>query len=269
VPSASSGTAPRRGASRYVAPGGPEPTLRLAAELAGAGFAVHVDRFGEHLTDAIRARSVSDAYVDLAARLHDVPADVHLALDPSNLGLDISPALLGTHLDRIAAALPADRTITVGAEDSARADAALEEVVAAVARGMPVHMTLQANLRRSPQDAERRIAAGVPVRFVKGAYIEPPARAHPYGPAADAAYAELAAQLTAAGARVHLATHDPVLREPLLPAGGIAGVEMLLGVRGSDAVALRDRGVRVGLYVPYGERWFRYLMRRRAEAQGA
>ncbi len=130
-------------------------------------------------------------------------------------------------------------------------------------------MTLQANLRRSPQDAERLVAAGVPVRLVKGAYIEPPARAHPYGPATDAAYAELAAQLIAAGARVRLASHDPVLRERLLDAGGIAGVEMLLGVRGSDAVALRDRGVQVGLYVPYGERWFRYLMRRRAEAQGA
>jgi len=78
-----------------------------------------------------------------------------------------------------------------------------------------------------------------------------------------------AEQRAPAGARVRLATHDPVLREPLLAAGGIAGVEMLLGVRGSDAVALRDRGVQVGLYVPYGERWFRYLMRRRAEAQGA
>jgi len=124
-------------ASRYVATGGLEPALQLATGLAEAGFAVHVDRFGEDLANATEARSVGDAYVDLAARLHDVPAGVQLALDPSNLGLDISPALLGTHLDRIAAALPADRTITVGAENSARTDAALGEVLARPHAGCP------------------------------------------------------------------------------------------------------------------------------------
>jgi proline dehydrogenase len=43
---------------------------------------------------------------------------------------------------------------------------------------------------------------------------------------------------------------------------------MLLGVRSEDAQALVRRGVPVRLYVPYGKDWFRYWMRRIAEAQG-
>lgn len=259
----------RRRAGRYLAAVDEQAALRVAGELAAAGFAVHLDRFGELVAGRAEARAVGDAYVALAARLTELPNDVHLALDPSNLGLDVDPPLFGEQLDRIAAAAPAGRTITVGAEDAARTDPALEQVLAAAARGVPVTMTLQAALRRSPQDAERLAAAGVPVRLVKGAYVESSALAHPYGPATDAAYATLAAQLVAAGAHLRLGTHDPVLHQRLLAEGGVAGVEMLLGVRGPDAVALRQRGIAVGLYVPYGQRWFRYLMRRRAEAVGA
>jgi proline dehydrogenase len=67
---------------------------------------------------------------------------------------------------------------------------------------------------------------------------------------------------------VWLATHDPVLREALRPGLPGAAVEMLLGVRPDDQVALAARGVPVRVYMPYGEGWFRYAMRRLAESRG-
>ena len=45
--------------------------------------------------------------------------------------------------------------------------------------------------------------------------------------------------------------------------------ELLLGVRAADAVRLAAQRRDVRIYVPYGADWFRYFMRRRAEAQGA
>jgi proline dehydrogenase len=129
--------------------------------------------------------------------------------------------------------------------------------------------TLQANLRRSAPDAERLAAAGVPIRLVKGAYPEPPDVAHAWGEETDLAFLRLAHMLRAAGARVALATHDPVLREALLASPGGFSVEMLLGVREDDARALARRGVPTRIYVPFGERWFRYWMRRVAESVGA
>ena len=82
-------------------------------------------------------------------------------------------------------------------------------------------------------------------------------------------YLHLAHALHEAGARLALATHDRVVREAVLAALGPTPVEMLLGVRGEEAAELVGRGVPVRLYVPYGEGWFRYWMRRVAEAQGA
>ncbi|HET6866250.1 MAG TPA: hypothetical protein VFH80_10010, partial [Solirubrobacteraceae bacterium] len=79
---------------------------------------------------------------------------------------------------------------------------------------------------------------------------------------------DLAYSLHRAGATVWLATHDPVLREALLPALPGAGVEMLLGVRPDDQVALAARGTPVRVYMPYGDEWFRYAMRRLAESRG-
>jgi proline dehydrogenase len=78
----------------------------------------------------------------------------------------------------------------------------------------------------------------------------------------------LAHGLHAGGAELALATHDAVLREALLRALPGLGVEMSLGVRGADASALARRGVPVRIYVPYGDGWFRYAMRRWAESVG-
>jgi proline dehydrogenase len=98
---------------------------------------------------------------------------------------------------------------------------------------------------------------------VKGAYVE--RDAHPWGAETDRAYAELAHRLADAGVDVALATHDERLHD-VLPH---ARAELLLGVRPELARRLAAQGRDVRIYVPYGSGWFRYFMRRRAEAQGA
>jgi proline dehydrogenase len=66
-----------------------------------------------------------------------------------------------------------------------------------------------------------------------------------------------------------LARHDPALQSRLLHFPSGVGIEMLLGVRSADADKLVANGVPVRVYVPYGRDWFRYAMRRFAEARGA
>jgi len=103
---------------------------------------------------------------------------------------------------------------------------------------------------------------------VKGAYVEQPGIAHAWGETTDLALLELAHELHRGGAELSLGTHDPVLRDTLLYALPDTSVEMLLGVRPEDARALVARNVPVRIYVPYGESWFRYAMRRFAESRG-
>lgn len=109
----------------------------------------------------------------------------------------------------------------------------------------------------------------MPIRLFKGAYVEDPRVAQPWGESTDLAFLELAHELHANGAEIALATHDPSLREALLRALPDVGVEMLLGVRSADASALAGRDVPIRIYVPYGDGWFRYAMRRWAESAGA
>ena len=215
-----------------------------------------LDLFGERVSDRTEAARVTDAYVALAGRL---PAGAWLSLDLSHVAFD------GAALRRIAAALPDGARVQVGAEDATATDRVLDAVLAAA--GAPVDATVQANQLRGPADAQRLAAAGIPVRLVKGAYVE--ADALPWGAETDAAYARIALLLGDAGAAVRLATHDDALHRLLLPALPSADCELLLGVRPDRAAALRAAGRRVRVYVPFGPDWFRYFMRRRAEAQGA
>ena len=152
---------------------------------------------------------------------------------------------------------------------SGRIEASHRILVALARRDVPVQATLQANLRRRADDWPRLVGAGLGIRLVKGAYVEPERVAHRYGPATDDAYRRLARSLRAAGARVTLATHDAALRDGLLAELGPMDVEMLLGVRPEDHALLLARGVTPRLYVPYGCDWFRNWMRRVAESQGA
>ena len=108
----------------------------------------------------------------------------------------------------------------------------------------------------------------MPIRLVKGAYTEDREVAWPWGEATDLAFLELAHELHANGAEVALATHDAVLRATLLHVLPGIGVEMLLGVRSADAMVLAARGRPVRIYVPYGDDWFRYAMRRWAKSVG-
>jgi proline dehydrogenase len=256
-------------AGRYVAGTRLEDALACAHRLAAEGLASSIDFFGESVSDPIQADRVADDYVALARTLDQAPENTFLSIDLSHIGLDQAGEAVQRRLERIAAALPEGRRIQVGAEEERRADPTLVTVLAVARRGAAVSATIQANLKRSRSDAHALAEGGVPIRLVKGAYVEDPRVAQPWGEPTDLAYLELAHELHANGAQIALATHDPILREALLRALPDAGAEMLLGVRSADAIALASRGVPVRIYVPYGDDWFRYAMRRWAESVGA
>jgi proline dehydrogenase len=259
-----------RAASRYVAGRSRQEAFRTGADLISRGHGVSVDLFGERVHDASRAAQVMDEYLALAGALADQPADVWLSVDLSHLALDVDPGGAARALAAVAAALPQGRRVQVGAEDAARTDAVLGCVLDAACRGLAdrIGATVQANLLRSPDDADTLAEAGVHIRLVKGAYVEP-AGAHPHGEATDVAYLQLAHRLAATGAIWSMGTHDGRLREAVHLALGAVPVEQLLGVRVEVLDLLHQRGIATRVYVPYGPDWFRYWVRRLAESRGA
>ena len=225
---------------------------------------------GSACSDPVVADQVLEDYIALVAALPPPPADVWLSVDLSHLALDAGAAAAADRLAAIAEALPAGRRVQVGAEELALADAILGCVMAVAARGLADRLgaTVQANLVRSPADADALADAGVHVRLVKGAYVEATG-AHPYGEPTDVAFLRLGFRLAERGAAWSMATHDGRLREALLLAHGSVPVEQLLGVRPEVLDELHERGVPTRVYVPYGPEWFRYWLRRLAESRGA
>src|SRR6202012_1585319 len=104
---------------------------------------------------------------------------------------------------------PGGGRLQVGAEDHARSEAVLTCVETVAGRGLAGRLgaTAPANLRRTGDDLARLTAAGVHVRLVKGAYVEPAALALPYGEPTDLAYLRHAHGLAAQGTPFALATH--------------------------------------------------------------
>ena len=259
-----------RAASRYVAGRARDEAVATVDRLLGQGHGVSVDLFGELVDDPAAADRAATAYLDLAAALPAPPADAWLAVDLTHLALHADPAGAADRLAGIAGALPAGRRVQVGAEDAGRTDAVLRCVRDVAAAGLADRLgaTVQANLLRSPPDADALVEAGVHVRLVKGAYVEATG-AHPYGEPTDVAFLRLGHRLAERGAVWSMATHDGRLREALLLAHGPVPVEQLLGVRPEVLADLRARGIPTRVYVPYGPDWFRYWMRRVAESRGA
>lgn len=255
-----------RRASRYVAGLHRTEAVATARHLTSAHHGVSVDIFGELVTDSAEADRVVAEYREL---IPELPAAAWLSVDLTHLALDADPAGAADRLEAIAASLTAGQRVQVGAEDASRTEVILAGVLEVAGRGLADRLgaTVQANLIRSPADADRLVTAGVHVRLVKGAYVQA-SGAHSYGPDTDAAYLRIGEQLAAGTADWSIATHDDRIREHLLLMGPRT-VEQLLGVKPATLHELARRGVTTRIYVPYGAHWFRYWMRRVAESRGA
>lgn len=135
-----------------------------------------------------------------------------------------------------------------------------------------VGVVLQSYLYRSATDVDRMIELGARVRLCKGAYKEPPTLAYPQKSDVDRNYRELARRLLLHGNYPGLATHDSAIidwTKQFVRDQKIAPdryeFQMLYGVRRDLQQQLIAAGHNLRVYVPFGDAWYPYLMRRMAE----
>jgi proline dehydrogenase len=135
-----------------------------------------------------------------------------------------------------------------------------------------IGVVVQAYLYRSQADIEQLLVEGIRVRLCKGAYNEPAEVAFPRKADADSNYIRLSCMLLGSGIYHGLATHD----EEMIAAAksyatqhriepGAFEFQMLYGVRRDLQRRLVREGYKVRVYVPFGQEWYPYFMRRLAE----
>lgn len=259
--------------ARFVAGQTLEEAIPAIAALHDAGFGTTVDVLGESVATAGQAAAAVDRYLATIAALRERGLDVNVSVKLTQMGLEISRDFCRDNVLRVVEAVRnGGGFVRFDMEDHAKTDATLEVWRVAHEAYPQVGIVIQSALRRSSADVDRVTAAAGRIRLCKGAYDEPAGVAYRTKAAVDTNYARLMERLLLADAHPALATHDPRLiaraiaiaeRERIGP--DRFEFQMLYGVRRDLQRALLERGYAVRIYVPYGQEWYPYFMRRLAE----
>ena len=260
---------------RFVAGSDVDAALVTSRALADDGLAVSLDYLGEDTLTAEQALATRDQYLTLLRRLAEAgltpAAEVSVKL--SALGQKVDDRVAYEYAHAICdAAAAAGTTVTLDAEDHTTTDSTLE-ILAELRKDHPsTGAVLQAYLRRTEGDCRELATAGSRVRLCKGAYAEPESVAFQSALDVDKSYVRCLNILMSGEGHPMVATHDPRLiaiaedRARWFDRGADQyEFQMLYGVRPEEQARLAGDGHSVRVYVPYGDQWYGYLMRRLAE----
>ena len=254
----------RRMSRRFVPGEAVSDFLRAAAEANAIELSVTGNYLGEAEHDERTAKDAVDAYLQILDGIIEKNLDGNISVKPTQVGLEIGKEFFKGNLRLIMDRAKEHDIFTQATLDP------FEELWEEGYRNMGT--VLQSYLLRTMDDALRMNELGVRVRLCKGAYAEPPEVAFQEKETVDRNYVEVAKALLSDGNYPALATHDDEIIEEILEFVEKEGIgserfefQMLHGVRRDLQQELRSKGYNVRVYVPFGESWYPYLMRRLAE----
>jgi proline dehydrogenase len=265
---------------RFVAGETASDALTVVRRLTSEGLAVTLDYLGEDTADPEQAAGVAQEYVSLIEALQaaglTAGGRTEVSVKPTAVGLGLADHGEKTAAENIrricTAARSAGTTVTLDMEDHTRVDATLR-LVEQVRMDFPdLGCVVQSYLRRTPGDCELLAVAGSRVRLCKGAYSAPDGVALAARSEVDRNYARCMRILLDGDGYPMLATHDPRLIAIAQSRAGTLSrpassfeYQMLYGIRPDEQRRLAGAGAQVRVYVPYGNDWYGYLVRRLAE----
>ncbi len=261
-------------ARRFVAGESIDDAIRAVRELNAHGATASLDYLGE----AVEKRSEAEASRDVVLRVVDRIAaeklDANVSVKLTQLGQDIDEEFVHDNTARILERADAHGLfVRFDMESSDYTQRSLDFFARMREEGHAnCGVVLQSYLRRSEEDVRRMNELGVRVRLCKGAYKEPPSVAFPAKRDVDDSFVRLMRLLLENGAYPGIATHDPRMievtkrfaNEHAIPTDRYE-FQMLYGVRRDLQSAILRQGYRLRVYVPFGEAWYPYFMRRLAE----
>lgn len=254
---------------RFVAGETLDDEIKVCARLKDEGILSTIDRLGENVTSLDEAALSRDAYLQVLDRIHEASLPSTVSIKLTQFGLDFSTEACYENVRRLVCKAKGIGTrIEIDMESSAYTDRTLDIVRRLRGEACNVRAVIQAYLRRTRSDIERLCELGVPVRLCKGAYDEPPQVAFASKAEVDANYIAMTKLLFERGPYPAIATHDEKMIGAALAHGMAADrfeFQMLYGIRRDLQKRLVDAGYRLRLYVPYGDAWYPYFMRRLAE----
>ena len=273
----------RKLVDRFV-PGEAEPAVvTAAATLLASGRFVSVDYLGEDTTDAAQTTATVEAYLSLIRAYTELPTPESSGARPLEVSLKLSA--LGQALPEVGRSVALDnaRTIcvaaeaagvwvTIDAEDHTTTDSTLS-IVRELRGDFPdLGTVLQAYLKRTEGDCRELSEPRSRIRLCKGAYSEPASVAFQRPAEVNDSYRRCLRILMNGQGYPMVASHDPAMISAAENYATEAGrtehdyeFQMLYGIRDAEQQRLVAEGKQLRVYVPFGDQWYGYFMRRLAE----
>jgi proline dehydrogenase len=264
--------------ARYVPGETTEEAVRASGELIASGRHVTLDFLGEDTLDREQADHTVSAYLEVLRALSEegLSRNTEVSVKLSAIGQalpDEGEKVAVENARTIChAARNAGTTVTLDMEDHTTTDSTLS-ILRELRKDFPeTGAVLQAYLRRTEADCRDLAYEGSRVRLCKGAYNEPESVAFTDKHDVDKSYVRCLKVLMAADGYPMIASHDPrmvdiagALATRHGRAQGSYEYQMLYGIRPDEQRRLAEAGEKVRVYLPYGQEWYGYLMRRLAE----
>jgi len=266
----------KRVARRFVAGETLDEAVEITQNLNQQGILVTLDYLGESIRSEGDAVEVEKVYLDLIDRIDSEKLEASISLKLTHIGFDISEELTFANLRQIVSrAKEYNVHITLDMESSKYTEDTLR-----IYRTLRdeydfdnVGTVVQSYLRRTENDMHELAQENAHIRLCKGAYLEPPAIAFADKAAVDANFVKIMeSYLTECDAYLCIATHDENMiraAETIINKQNIPHeryeFQMLYGVRPARQKEIAAAGHKMRVYVPFGEAWYPYFVRRLAE----
>ena len=264
----------RKLTSRFVAGQTLDEAIQVVKGLARERTSATLDFLGENVRSLEEASRSRDSYLQAQEAIVHSGLEATVSLKLTQFGLDFSETACRKNVEALAAQAQAiGSRIEIDMESSEYTDRTLQ-LVRFIQDRHPgrVRAVIQAYLYRSEADIADLSDRSIPVRLCKGAYREPQSMAFPRKADVDANYLRLLKMLLASGTYPAIASHDEQMVAAALEYVKTRNIapdrfefQMLFGIRRDLQRRIVESGYRLRLYVPYGEAWYPYFMRRLAE----
>ena len=262
-------------AKKYVAGTTLNDAVRVTKELNAKGILTTIDVLGEAIKNLDEAREEQKACMRVLEAIDKHNLDANLSIKPTSLGLAIDENVCFELVSELVAkAKEMNNFVRLDMEDSPYTDATFDLYKKLREKfGVEyVGVVVQAYLKRTLDDVAKLNPLGTNYRLCKGIYIEPPEIAYQDREEIRENFLKILDKMLTDGNYVGIATHDDYLIDnayKMIEEKNIAKdkyeFQMLYGVREELRDKINSDGHKIRIYVPFGERWYEYSMRRLQE----
>ena len=261
-------------ASPYIAGITDDQMLVNVKKLNDKGYDVAIYILGEHVTTYRDATQITERYANLYDRIASQGLDANLSIKLSHIGQDLGYELVRKNLMiLINAAKKHNNFLRLDMENSPYTSETINLYKKAFEIYPNVGIVLQAYMHRSIDDIDMLANKMFNVRICKGIYIESEDIAYRGYEKIRSNYIALVQRALTKGSYVGIASHDEYLIDTLYAwikdnkiSPSQYEFQVLHGVPMEKKLQqLIKEGNKVRVYVPYGDNWYDYSVRRLKE----